>query len=80
MENNELRKEYVNLRNTNQLNYNFFKDYYYSKCKECRGEEEFHSFFPMFFNKNQETIIKNMDNKMELVSVFNKKGELKKYL
>jgi hypothetical protein len=80
MENNELRKEYVNLRNRNELNYNFFKNYYYANCKECRGEEEFHNLFPTFFNKNQETIIKNMDNKMELVAVFNKKGELKKYL
>jgi len=79
MENKELKKLWVDLRNNNTLTYDFFKNFYYSKCKECKGEGEFIQAFPFYFNSHKEQIIENIDKDLEIMKIFNKKGELIKF-
>lgn len=80
MDNKELRKSWIDIRNNNEINYSFFKNYYYSKCKDCKHEEEFNQFFPTYLQKYQNTIVNYIDNVMQLVTVRNKKGDVIKYL
>ena len=78
----EFRQKFVNILNNGQLDLNVFADYYFNNChkKKCLTTQEFEQYFPMYWQTNNNNIIENLKKEYSVISVFNKKNELIKYL
>ena len=73
------REMYVEIRNG--IHNSFFVDYYYSRCNDkCIKKEEFHSFFPAYMSKYGQQVVEKLDKEFNIVKIFNKHGELIKYI
>ena len=78
----DLRQRFINMLNNGQIDGQFLFDYYFNNChkKKCLTTQEFEQYFPMYWQTNNNSIIKNLKKEYSVISVFNKKNELIKYL
>jgi len=78
---NELKHKYLHMRNSGQIQYQFLIEYYFSKCKEnCISSQEFNQYFPMYWSKYGEEIIRNLDKEFVSMAVINKENQPIKFL